>query len=164
MLNDSLRLDRAFSALADPVRRGMLAQLALGPASVSELASPLPISLPAVLQHLKALETSGEAGNTVVIVTSDHGMPFPRVKGHNYDMANRVPLVVSGPKGVVTPGRRVADFVSLIDLAPTMLDLYRVDGVPTHVFIDQAGVVRSLYAGELDGAGMDAQLARIVPR
>jgi DNA-binding transcriptional ArsR family regulator len=59
MLNDSLALDRAFSALADPVRRGMLARLARGPASVSELASPLPISLPAVLQHLKALETSG---------------------------------------------------------------------------------------------------------
>lgn len=59
MLNDSPHLDRAFQALADPVRRGMLARLALGPASVSELASPLPISLPAVLQHLKALETSG---------------------------------------------------------------------------------------------------------
>lgn len=59
MLNDSPSLDRAFAALADPVRRGMLARLALGPASVSELASPLPISLPAVLQHLKALETSG---------------------------------------------------------------------------------------------------------
>lgn len=59
MLNDSAALDRAFSALADPVRRGMLARLAQGPASVSELASPLPISLPAVLQHLKALETSG---------------------------------------------------------------------------------------------------------
>ena len=59
MLNDSIALDRAFAALADPVRRGMLARLAQGPASVSELASPLPISLPAVLQHLKALETSG---------------------------------------------------------------------------------------------------------
>ena len=59
MLNDSLQLDRAFSALADPVRRGMLARLARGPASVSELATPLPISLPAVLQHLKALEASG---------------------------------------------------------------------------------------------------------
>ena len=59
MLNDSPKLDRAFSALADPVRRGMLARLSHGPASVSELASPLPISLPAVLQHLKALETSG---------------------------------------------------------------------------------------------------------
>jgi DNA-binding transcriptional ArsR family regulator len=59
MLNDSLQLSRAFQALSDPVRRGMLARLSLGPASVSELASPLPISLPAVLQHLKALEASG---------------------------------------------------------------------------------------------------------
>ena len=58
MLNDS-SLNRAFAALADPVRRGMLARLSRGPASVSELASPLPISLPAVMQHLKALETSG---------------------------------------------------------------------------------------------------------
>jgi DNA-binding transcriptional ArsR family regulator len=57
MLNDSL--DRAFQALSDPVRRGMLARLSRGPASVSELAAPLPISLPAVLQHLKALEASG---------------------------------------------------------------------------------------------------------
>ena len=59
MLNDSPKLDRAFQALSDPVRRGMLAQLSRGPASVSELARPLPISLPAVLQHLKALEASG---------------------------------------------------------------------------------------------------------
>ena len=59
MLNDSTRLDRAFQALADPVRRGMLARLAKGPATVSELAKPLSISLPAVLQHLHALEASG---------------------------------------------------------------------------------------------------------
>jgi DNA-binding transcriptional ArsR family regulator len=58
MLNDS-GLDRAFQALADPARRGMLARLSHGPASVSELAKPLPISLPAVLQHLQALEASG---------------------------------------------------------------------------------------------------------
>lgn len=60
MLNDSLPLlDRTFQALADPTRRGMLARLALGPASVSELARPLAISLPAVMQHLRALEASG---------------------------------------------------------------------------------------------------------
>jgi DNA-binding transcriptional ArsR family regulator len=59
MLNDSNRLNLAFQALADPARRGMLARLALGPASVSELASPLRMSLPAVLQHLHALEGSG---------------------------------------------------------------------------------------------------------
>jgi DNA-binding transcriptional ArsR family regulator len=59
MLNDSPQLNRAFQALADPVRRGMLARLSRGPASVSELAQPFPISLPAVMQHLKALEDSG---------------------------------------------------------------------------------------------------------
>lgn len=59
MLNDSHALDRAFQALSDPVRRGMLARLSQGSASVSELAAPLRMSLPAVLQHLKALEASG---------------------------------------------------------------------------------------------------------
>src|SRR5215208_3590057 len=59
MPNDSPALDRAFQALSDPVRRRMLAQLSRGPASVSELAKPLSISLPAVLQHLKAMEQSG---------------------------------------------------------------------------------------------------------
>lgn len=59
MLNDSLSLDRTFQALADPVRRGMLARLSRGPASVSELAQPLTISLPAVMQHLKSLEEGG---------------------------------------------------------------------------------------------------------
>jgi DNA-binding transcriptional ArsR family regulator len=59
MLNDSPGLDRAFQALSDPVRRGMLSRLSRGPASVSELAEPFTISLPAVLQHLKSLEDSG---------------------------------------------------------------------------------------------------------
>jgi DNA-binding transcriptional ArsR family regulator len=59
MLNQSARLDLAFQALADPTRRGMLARLSRGPASVSELARPLSISLPAVLQHVQALEASG---------------------------------------------------------------------------------------------------------
>ncbi len=59
MLNESARLDLAFQALADPTRRGMLARLSRGPASVSELARPFRISLPAVMQHLQALEASG---------------------------------------------------------------------------------------------------------
>jgi len=59
MLNDSLPLDRAFAALADPTRRGMLARLSRGPATVSELAAPLAVSLPGVLQHVRRLEASG---------------------------------------------------------------------------------------------------------
>jgi DNA-binding transcriptional ArsR family regulator len=58
MLNQS-SLDRTFQALSDPMRRAMLARLSSGPASVSELAKPLSISLPGVMQHLAALEASG---------------------------------------------------------------------------------------------------------
>ncbi|HEX4026421.1 MAG TPA: metalloregulator ArsR/SmtB family transcription factor [Rhizomicrobium sp.] len=57
MLN--YQLDRTFGALADPARRTMVERLAEGPASVSELARPLPMSLPAVLLHLKVLEDCG---------------------------------------------------------------------------------------------------------
>ena len=59
MPKDSAALDLAFQALADPTRRQMVARLSRGPASVSELAEPLSMSLPAVLQHLQMLEASG---------------------------------------------------------------------------------------------------------
>ncbi len=59
MLNYQTNLDLAFQALADPARRAMVEKLASGPASVSELAKPLPMSLPAVMLHLKVLEESG---------------------------------------------------------------------------------------------------------
>ena len=52
-------VDRVFHALADPSRRAIVERLCSAPASVSELAQPLPMSLPAVLQHLQVLETSG---------------------------------------------------------------------------------------------------------
>ena len=53
------QLDKTFAALADPARRAMVERLAAGPATVSELARPLPMSLPAVMLHLKVLEDSG---------------------------------------------------------------------------------------------------------
>jgi DNA-binding transcriptional ArsR family regulator len=59
MLNYSDALDQVFHALADPTRRAMVERLTRGPASVSELAKPLAMSLPAVVQHLQVLEGSG---------------------------------------------------------------------------------------------------------
>ena len=59
MLNQSAELDRLFQALADPARRAMLERLSRGPAAVSDLARPLPMSLPAAMQHLGVLETAG---------------------------------------------------------------------------------------------------------
>jgi DNA-binding transcriptional ArsR family regulator len=59
MLNQSTDLDRVFHALADPARRAMVERLSRGPAPVSELARPLPMSLPAAMQHLGVLEAAG---------------------------------------------------------------------------------------------------------
>ena len=59
MLDQTAQLDRVFQALADPGRRVMMERLSQGPASVSELARPLEMSLAAVLQHVQVLEASG---------------------------------------------------------------------------------------------------------
>jgi DNA-binding transcriptional ArsR family regulator len=59
MPNYSPQLDGLFHALADPARRAIVERLSLGPASVSELARPLPMSLPSVMQHISILETAG---------------------------------------------------------------------------------------------------------
>src|ERR1700746_2522967 len=59
MLNQSTDLDRLFHALADPARRAIVERLSRGPAPVSELARPLPMSLPAAMQHLGVLKGAG---------------------------------------------------------------------------------------------------------
>ncbi|MBC7979674.1 MAG: sulfatase [Armatimonadetes bacterium] len=77
--------------------------------------------------HLKALEESDEAENTLIIVTSDNGMPFPRSKGHNYDISNHLPLIACWPNGIKNPGRRVDELISFIDFAPTFLEILGMD-------------------------------------
>lgn len=71
---------------------------------------------------LQALEDRGCLNNTIVVVTSDHGMPFPRAKASLYDAGSRVPLAIRWPDGIRHPGRDVSDFVNLSDLAPTFLE------------------------------------------
>ncbi|MEX2428810.1 MAG: sulfatase [Bacteroidales bacterium] len=72
---------------------------------------------------IKALEERGLLKNTIIIQTSDHGMPFPRGKAQEYEYSNHVPMAAMWPKGIKNPGRTVKDMVSLIDLAPTFLEL-----------------------------------------
>ncbi|NUP51026.1 MAG: helix-turn-helix transcriptional regulator [Catenulispora sp.] len=59
MLKHDADLDRVFQALSDPTRRAIVERLVRGPASVSQLAEPLPMSLAAVVQHIQVLEGSG---------------------------------------------------------------------------------------------------------
>jgi arylsulfatase A-like enzyme len=69
---------------------------------------------------IKLLEEIGELDNTIIVMTGDHGMPFPRCKSNIYDMGVRVPMAIRwGDK--IRGHRRVKDFMSLIDLAPTFL-------------------------------------------
>ncbi|MFK7737192.1 MAG: sulfatase [Pirellulaceae bacterium] len=75
---------------------------------------------------LEMLEESGQLDNTLIVCTSDHGMPFPRVKGQAYVHSNRVPLAVRWPQGIEGSGRTVSDFVNFTDLAPTFLEVAKV--------------------------------------
>jgi len=75
---------------------------------------------------LAELDKRGKLDNTIIIVTSDHGMPFPRVKGYAYHDSNHIPLAIRWPQGIKATGRVIEDFVSFIDLAPTILDVAKV--------------------------------------
>ena len=72
---------------------------------------------------LKILKERGELENTIVVVTSDNGMPFPRVKGLSYEHSNHLPLAIMWKNGIKNPGRKIQDYVSFIDLAATFLDI-----------------------------------------
>ncbi|HIK91134.1 MAG TPA: heparan N-sulfatase [Planctomycetes bacterium] len=75
---------------------------------------------------IEMLEERGELNNTIIVVTSDHGMPFPRAKTNLYDYGVRVPLAIRWPAKVA--GKRVVnDFVNLTDLAPTFLEAAGLD-------------------------------------
>jgi arylsulfatase A-like enzyme len=71
---------------------------------------------------LAVLEQAGELDQTLVIVTSDHGMPFPRVKGQIYEDGFHLPLAMRWGQGI-KPGRVVDDFINVRDFAPTYLEL-----------------------------------------
>jgi arylsulfatase A-like enzyme len=71
---------------------------------------------------LKALEDAGELDRTLIVVTSDHGMPFPYVKGQIFEDGFHLPLAMRWGD-VIKPGRVVEDFVNVRDFAPTYLEL-----------------------------------------
>jgi hypothetical protein len=72
---------------------------------------------------LDLLQSRGELDRTIVVVTSDNGMPFPAAKGQAYDYSNHLPLAVRWGEGIRSPGRVVNDFVSFVDFAPTVAEV-----------------------------------------
>lgn len=79
-----------------------------------------------VAAALELLEQAGELDNTIIVMTGDHGMPFPRCKGNLYDWGSRVPLAIRWGKKI-QPGQQLDEFVSFTDLAPTFLEAAGVE-------------------------------------
>lgn len=102
---------------------------------------------------LEILDKSGQLDNTIVIVTADNGMPFPRIKGQEYELSNHLPLAIMWKDGIKNPGRIVDDYVNFIDFAPTYFELAQLDATACNMqtmqgrsltdilFSDKSGIV-----------------------
>lgn len=78
-------------------------------------------------QILKILEERGQLENTLIVVTADNGMPFPRSKGLGYEYSSHLPLVMMWRAGIRNPGRSETALVSFVDFAPTFLKVAGVE-------------------------------------
>lgn len=105
-----------------------------------------------VAAAIKLLEEAGELENTIIVMTGDHGMPFPRGKGNLHDSGARVPLAIRWGKGIAKPDRRVSDFVSLTDLAPTFLAAAGVETPEVMTGRSLLPVLKSDQAGRVEEA------------
>jgi arylsulfatase A-like enzyme len=98
---------------------------------------------------LGQLEQASELDRTLILFTSDHGMPFPRVKGQLYDAGFHIPMAIRWGRRVA-PGRVVEDFINVRDLAPTFLEVTGVpipDAMTGRSFAD---ILRSRASGWVD--------------
>ena len=108
---------------------------------------------------LAQLDEQGEVENTIVVVTSDHGMPFPRAKASLYDAGTRVPLAIRWPAGIESPGRVSKSFVSLSDICPTLLEAAGLQSHPMMTARSLMDVFRSAEVTTQDPARQRAFFA-----
>lgn len=97
------------------------------------------------------LEARGELEDTLVVVTSDNGMSFPRAKAAIYDFGVRMPLAVRWGREV-RPGREVDDFVSFADFAPTFLEAAGITVPETMTGKSLMPLLDSMASGQIESA------------
>lgn len=84
-----------------------------------------------LLRIIEELDERGKLDNTLIIVTADNGMPFPRAKANNYEQSHHQPLAIMWGKGIKGSGRRVKDIVNFVDFAPTIAEVAGIDARAT---------------------------------
>ena len=100
---------------------------------------------------IESLEKRGLLENTIIVFTSDHGMPFPRGKAQEYEYSNHVPMAIMWPKGIKNPGRTVKDMVSFIDFAPTFLELAGIPFEESGMFSSPGKSLTDILYSEKEG-------------
>lgn len=109
-----------------------------------------------VAKILEYLAETGELDNTIIVYTSDHGMPFPRVKGNQYEHANHIPMAIMWRNGIRAINRRIDDYVSFIDLAPTFLQAaginHQQSGMHPFAGISLFNILNSNRGGQVDAS------------
>lgn len=104
-----------------------------------------------LMHMLEMLKEAGELDNTIIVVTADNGMPFPRVKGNAYEMSNHLPLAIMWPEGIKNPGRKIDDFVSFIDLAPTFMEVAQISAEESKMQVMQGKPITDIFEAESGG-------------
>jgi N-sulfoglucosamine sulfohydrolase len=106
-------------------------------------------------QHLgramQKLEQTGELDNTLIVVTSDHGMPFPRVKGQIYEHGFHIPLAIRWGKNI-KPGRVIDDFINTRDFAPTFMQIAGLEPAGTMTGRGFLDILKSDKSGVVDAS------------
>src|SRR5690606_30137137 len=100
---------------------------------------------------VKILEERGELDNTLIVVTSDHGMPFPRVKGQIYEEGVHVPLLVYWVDRI-KQGRVIHDFINFPDIAPTFMEAAGLALHPQMTGRSFLDIIQSEESGWIDSA------------
>lgn len=104
-----------------------------------------------VSEILDQVEHAGQLDNTLIVVTSDNGMPFPRAKANLYDCGTREPMAICWPKRM-SGGRKIDDFVNLTDLAPTFLEAAGVEIPKAMTGHSLMGILTSRASGIVEPA------------
>ena len=102
-------------------------------------------------QMLQALEAAGELDDTIIVVTGDNGMAFPRAKANLYDYGTRMPLAIRWRERVKA-GRVVDDFVSFTDFAPTFLEAAGIKPLAEMTGRSFMNVLLSKKSGQVDAS------------
>ncbi len=100
---------------------------------------------------IESIKAAGQFDNTIIVVTSDHGMPFPRCKGQAYDYSNHVPLAISFPRKIKRAGRVIEDYVSFIDLAPTFVEASGLNWSDTGMQTSRGKSLFDIFSSEKNG-------------